>query len=100
MSCRRPRALRSDRVRQLGRIRCPEGHARLSLASYYYSTEKRPGRVREPLIRRPRRPGDPWRYGIAESRHVAMGLVQPLYERFPAIERGVNRLRRDLGPDG
>lgn len=78
-------------------IRCPEGHARLSLASYYYSTQRQPGRVREPLVRRPRRPQDPWHYGVAESRHVAMGLVHPLYERLPTVQRRVDRLRRDLG---
>ena len=77
-------------------IRCPPGRARLSLASYYYSEEPQPGRVREPILRRPRRPQDPWRMGVAEPRHVALALARPLYDRFPAVQRTVDGLRRDI----
>jgi hypothetical protein len=79
-------------------IRCPPDRSRLSLTSYYYSDEAQPGKVREPILRRPRRPQDPWRMGIAESGHIALALIQPLYRRFPAVQRAVDSLRRDVTP--
>lgn len=79
-------------------IQCPPDRSRLSLTSYYYSDERQPGRVNEPILRRPRRPQDPWRMGIAEPGHVALALVQPIYRRVPAVQRAVDRLRRDVEP--
>ena len=77
-------------------IACPPGRARLSLASYYYSDQPQPGRVREPIFRRPRRPQDPWKMGIAQPGHVALGLVRPIYDRVPAVQRAVDSLRRGV----
>lgn len=77
-------------------IRCPPGCSRLSLASYYYNDEPQPGGGHEPIFRRPRRPQDPWRMGIAEPRHIALGLIRPLYEHMPAVQRVVDGVRRDI----
>jgi Rps23 Pro-64 3,4-dihydroxylase Tpa1-like proline 4-hydroxylase len=49
-------------------IRCPEGRARLSLASDYYTTSPAPGDRREPRLRRPKRPTDPWYSGYVTPR--------------------------------
>jgi 2OG-Fe(II) oxygenase superfamily len=54
-------------------IRCPADRARLSLASNYYTVAADPGSPREPLLRRPKRPEDPW------------------YMAFPSVERSVLR---------
>lgn len=79
------------------RVACPSGLSRLSLASYYYNDQPPPGRAREPLVRRPRRPQDPWWHAVAEPRHIALGLVAPLYDRFPAVASRINGARRDAG---
>jgi len=77
-------------------IRCPPGSSRLSLASYYYNDEPPAGRTHEPVFRRPRRPQDPWRMGIAEPRHVALGLIRPVYEHVPLLQRALDGVRRDV----
>jgi Rps23 Pro-64 3,4-dihydroxylase Tpa1-like proline 4-hydroxylase len=77
-------------------IRCPPERSRLSLTSYYYSDGPQPGKAGEPIFRRPRRPQDPWRMGIAELRHIALGLAQPIYRRIPVVQRAVDSLRRGV----
>jgi hypothetical protein len=74
-------------------ITCPPGRARLSLASYYYSRERPAGKVRDPIIRHPRRPQDPWGVGIARPGHIAMGLILPIYDHVPVVRRTLNRYR-------
>jgi Rps23 Pro-64 3,4-dihydroxylase Tpa1-like proline 4-hydroxylase len=49
-------------------IRCPDGRARLSLASDYYTASPGPGDRREPRLRRPKRPTDPWYSGYVTPR--------------------------------
>jgi hypothetical protein len=80
------------------RIRCPPEQCRLSLTSYYYNDEPPQGRRREPIVRRPRRPQDPWRIGIAEPRHIVTGLTQPMYRRVPALRRALDTMRRNIKP--
>jgi hypothetical protein len=46
-------------------VQCPRGRARPSLASDYYTVSPGPGDRREPLLRRPKRPEDPWYLGLA-----------------------------------
>jgi hypothetical protein len=46
-------------------LACPDKRARLTLASYYYSPEPSDDDTRPPLLRRPRRPSDPWYVGFA-----------------------------------
>jgi len=41
-------------------IRCPADRARLSLVSNYYTVTPGPNNPRESLVRRPKRPVDPW----------------------------------------
>jgi hypothetical protein len=82
------------------RIRCPPEHCRLSLTSYYYKDEPPEGRRREPIMRRPRRPQDPWRIGIAEPRHILRGLAQPIHRRVPMLRRALGSLRRNVRPIG
>ncbi|SEW35037.1 2OG-Fe(II) oxygenase superfamily protein [Austwickia chelonae] len=56
-------------------ITCPDGLARLSLTAYYYTREAPPRRDRyHPLIRRPRRPQDPFRQGHAPLSEIVEGL--------------------------
>jgi hypothetical protein len=77
-------------------LRCPPARARLSLASYYYSKERPAGKVRDPIVRHPRRPQDPWGTGIARPGHIALGLIQPIYDRVPFIRRALNRYRQGV----
>jgi Rps23 Pro-64 3,4-dihydroxylase Tpa1-like proline 4-hydroxylase len=74
-------------------VRGPGQRPRLSLASYYYSEDPMPGRHHDPLIRRVRRPSDPWRMGIAEPGHILSGLLRPVYRRAPVVERAVGHLQ-------
>jgi Rps23 Pro-64 3,4-dihydroxylase Tpa1-like proline 4-hydroxylase len=46
-------------------LTCPEDRARLVLVSYFYTEQPAPDDRRRPLLRRPRRPQDPWHLGIA-----------------------------------
>jgi hypothetical protein len=77
-------------------LTCPPGRARLSLASYYYSEERPAGKVRDPIIRHPRRPQDPWGVGIARPGHIALGLIQPIYDHVPIVRRTLNRYRQGV----
>jgi Rps23 Pro-64 3,4-dihydroxylase Tpa1-like proline 4-hydroxylase len=77
-------------------LTCPAGRARLSLASYYYSVERPAGKVRDPIIRHPRRPQDPWGVGIARPGHIALGLIQPIYDHLPIVRRALNRYRQGV----
>jgi Rps23 Pro-64 3,4-dihydroxylase Tpa1-like proline 4-hydroxylase len=55
-------------------VRCPPGRARLSLASYYYSESPGPQHRLPALLRRPRRPQDPWFTGFAAPSDGVAGL--------------------------
>jgi hypothetical protein len=55
-----PRALHA-----VDSVRCPLGRARLALISRYYTDLPGPGDRREAILRRPRRPEDPWLVGVA-----------------------------------
>jgi len=77
-------------------LTCPPERARLSLASYYYSEERPAGKIRDPIVRHPRRPQDPWGVGIARPGHIALGLIQPIYDRVPIVRRTLNRYRQGV----
>jgi Rps23 Pro-64 3,4-dihydroxylase Tpa1-like proline 4-hydroxylase len=65
------------------RVTCPEGTARVSLASFFYSSSPPPGPRREQLLRRPRRPGAPRSEGFVSLREFCWGAYSLLH--------GVNR---------
>jgi hypothetical protein len=82
------------------RLQCPTDHLRLSLAAYYYTSTPPPGLSRPPLIRRPRRPQDPRRQGIAERGEIVLGLAERVLAPFPAARQKVeNTLARIGHPD-
>jgi hypothetical protein len=82
------------------RLRCPTDHRRLSLAAYYYTPSPPPGLSRPPLLRRPRRPQDPRRQGIAERGEIALGLTERVLGPFPAARRKAEYALARLGhPD-
>jgi Rps23 Pro-64 3,4-dihydroxylase Tpa1-like proline 4-hydroxylase len=64
-------------------LTCPSGVFRLSLASYYYTGQPSSDVRLEPLLRRPRRPQDPWRVGIAEPAEIVVGLAERLVSHTP-----------------
>jgi Rps23 Pro-64 3,4-dihydroxylase Tpa1-like proline 4-hydroxylase len=68
-------------------IRCPAGRARLSLASDYYTTSPGPGDRREPRLRRPKRPNDPWYSGYVTPRD-GMDTVRRTVERWSTNRAG------------
>ncbi len=68
-------------------VRCPEGRARLSLASYYYTESPGPRDRREPIVFSPRRPQDAWRLSIRPPMDIAISLgkqAKGLFRRGPS----------------
>jgi 2OG-Fe(II) oxygenase superfamily len=55
-------------------VRCPQGRARLSLASYYYTESPGPTDRREPIVFSPRRPQDAWHLRIKPLNDIATTL--------------------------
>jgi Rps23 Pro-64 3,4-dihydroxylase Tpa1-like proline 4-hydroxylase len=72
-------------------IACPPNEARLSLNGCYYSELPPPGPLLQPLVRRPRRPQDPWRTGIATRREIMFGVYERLPDPVLRLGRAVKR---------
>jgi hypothetical protein len=49
-------------------IRCPPDRARVSLAVDYFTVDPGPDNPKEPFLRRPKRPQDPWYIGFADGK--------------------------------
>lgn len=76
-------------------IACPEGEARLSLNCFYYSEQPPRGRKRMELIRRPRRPQDPWTQGIATWPQFVNGVQERTPDKVKDLRRQVmNRINK------
>jgi hypothetical protein len=71
-------------------VRCPEGRARLSLASYYYTDTPGPADRREPIVFSPRRPQDAWRLSVRPPMDIAISLRRQTRELFRRGPRGGN----------
>jgi Rps23 Pro-64 3,4-dihydroxylase Tpa1-like proline 4-hydroxylase len=72
-------------------IACPPDRLRMSLASYYFSPHRPPGRVGDPIFGRPRRPQDPWRTGLAPGRAMAFGMAD--WITGGRVDRALRRLK-------
>jgi Rps23 Pro-64 3,4-dihydroxylase Tpa1-like proline 4-hydroxylase len=68
-------------------VTCPTGRARLSLASDYYTVAPAPGDRREPRLRRPKRPSDPWYSGYVTPRD-GMDTLRRTVERWTTKRSG------------
>jgi hypothetical protein len=83
-----PRALHA-----VDSVRCPPERARLALITRYYSEVPGPGDRREAILRRPRRPEDPWLVGVA-------GLSDGVVELRRRSGKFVKQIRGLLSRDG
>jgi hypothetical protein len=75
------------------RVRCPQGRARLSLASYYYTDYPGPMDRREPIFWSPKRPQDPWYLNFRTPRdsffdllHLTTGFLRGSSDKKPAAK--------------
>jgi 2OG-Fe(II) oxygenase superfamily len=56
-------------------VRCPPGRARLSLASFYYTDYPGATDRREPIVRSPKRPEDPWYMSFRPPKDIVFATL-------------------------